>query len=214
MTKRKNLILCLFCMLISLSAIAQQTYNAKKLSGYLRKMAANSPALARSPERNTQVVCTLMRLCEGCTIESVASQYGCTVLDSIGGIYFVDIPISQIGTMSLDGRVQRIEAHEMPQFTMNEVPSRIGATTAWAGKGLPLAFTGKGVITGVVDIGFDFTHPMFSDSTGTSRIDCFYDMASRDATGSWGVAYDTEALTSMQHSPRALNQTHGTHVSG
>lgn len=36
--------------------------------------------------------------------------------------------------------------------------------SVWAGEGLPQGFTGEGVIIGVTDWGFDYTHPVFYDT--------------------------------------------------
>ena len=36
--------------------------------------------------------------------------------------------------------------------------------------GLPQAFTGKGVVVGIIDSGFDFLHPSFKDAEGNLRI--------------------------------------------
>ena len=52
----------------------------------------------------------------------------------------------------------------------------INADRVQRGVNLPQAFTGEGVVLGVSDIGFDFTHPTFQNS----NIVAFWDMLSRD----------------------------------
>ena len=210
---RKRLLSALTLLTFALALSAQQVYNETKMSGYLQKLAQKETnARARGTQSHQQKVCVLIKFNEPSSAEAIGETYDCQILDSIGGIYFVNIPICQLWPMSMDERVQRIDAHEMPRPTMNEVPEYVGAASAWSGEGLPQAFTGKGIMAGVVDIGFDFTHPMFYDSIGKTRISRFYDMSRYEESGNLGLAYEADNLTALRYSPRAVNQTHGTHV--
>lgn len=193
--------------------LAQQAYNPQKLSGYLRSLIEEQDvAQARGQNRDVNTVCALMKLNANEDVHQVASRYGCQVVDSIGGIYFVQVPVLQLTNLSLEKGVQRIEAHEMPKLTMDETPERVGVVQAWQGDNLPQAFTGSGVIAGIADIGFDFTHPMFRDTDGNNRICQFINMAEKNGSGGIGVSYSSDELLAMRHSPRATIQTHGTHV--
>ncbi len=56
------------------------------------------------------------------------------------------------------------------------------ADKAYEGNKLPQAYTGKGVVVGVQDIGFDLTHPTFSNSAGTQyRIKALWDQLAPQA---------------------------------
>lgn len=203
----------LLLLAFSLVAQAQQGCDSQKLSGYLRFLAKEHAVEAtRGTQAEQKTVCTLMKLSGSESIQTVANRHGCQVLDSIGRIYFVQVPVCQLASMSIDNAVQRVEANEMPMPTMDGVPSRISADKIWEGFNIPQAYTGRGVIAGVADIGFDFSHPMFKDGEGNSRICQFVDMAQKDADGKYGVTYDAEALSEIDYSSRALVQTHGTHV--
>lgn len=76
-----------------------------------------------------------------------------------------------------------------------------------SGAGLTQAFTGKGVIVGILDIGFDLTHPTFYATDGkTYRIKRFVDNC-KDADTTKGHAiplgreYRTEEeILDLQHS--------------
>ena len=96
---------------------------------------------------------------------------------------------------------------------MSEIPQRLGADKAWTGAGsLPQAFTGEGVVAGVVDGGFDFTHPMFLTPDGETRISRYYDMTQDDEHHAKDSVYYPEDILPMQHSARATTETHGTYV--
>lgn len=89
------------------------------------------------------------------------------------------------------------------------------------GAGLTQAYTGKGVIVGIIDIGFDLTHPTFYASDGkTYRIKRFVDNE-KDADTTTGHAiplgreYRTEEeILGVQHSADYQSAQHGTHVLG
>lgn len=208
----KNLII-IWLLLCSQVVYAQQAYNPQKLSGYLRNLIAEqNVAQARGQDHDTNTVCTLMKLNANGDVNQVASIHKCQVLDSIGRIYFVLVPVCQLSSLSMEDCMQRIEAHEMPKPTMDEIPEKIGATKAWQGDGFPQAFNGSGVIAGIADIGYDFTHPMFIDNDGYNRICQFINMAEKNDSGGLGKTYSTKELLDLKHSPRAIIQTHGTHV--
>ena len=79
-------------------------------------------------------------------------------------------------------------------------------------------YTGKGVVVGVMDVGFDLTHPNFIDPvTGNSRIAAFWDQLTKDTVGSTmpvGRDYRQPSALNIQHSADGLLQTHGTHTLG
>ena len=79
------------------------------------------------------------------------------------------------------------------------------------------AFTGKGVYAGVMDDGFDFTHPAFRNDDGTSRIQWFWDpLAENSDPDAFGTVYDSpEKVLAAQGSHDAVTGSpHGTHVLG
>ena len=76
-----------------------------------------------------------------------------------------------------------------------------------------------GVVVGVVDVGFDLTHPNFYDSTTTNyRIKRFWDQLSVDTLDYKlfvGRDYTTEAeILAYAHSRDGLVEYHGTHTLG
>ena len=88
------------------------------------------------------------------------------------------------------------------------------------GAGLTQAYTGKGVILGIVDIGFDLTHPTFYAADGkTYRIKRFVENGKTDDTNGHAIPlgreYRTEEeILGVQHSADYRTAQHGTHVLG
>ncbi len=89
-------------------------------------------------------------------------------------------------------------------------------------------YTGSHVICGVVDSGIDFTHPMFKNEDGTTRIKYLWDQTDNSGTPPSGFTYGTlyteaqinaDLAAGGNHSVVAetdggSNEGHGTHVSG
>lgn len=78
--------------------------------------------------------------------------------------------------------------------------------------------TGKGVIVGVIDVGFDFTHPAFLDNEGNSRIVAVWDQGIADGTPPKGFNYgheiaDKAKILDAKHGSQDYH-SHGSHVAG
>ena len=91
-----------------------------------------------------------------------------------------------------------------------------------AGLDLPQPFHGDGVLIGVLDWGFDYTHPMFYDTAmTTSRIRAVWDQYRQAGPAPSGFGYGTEAdlpedIEAMGSDTANVYSysTHGTHVAG
>ena len=143
----------------------------------------------------------------------------CRVITQYGDLFIADIPLSSLPALSLDRRIVRIEASRASHLTMDTTATCVNALPAYEGLNLPQAFTGKDVVMGVMDVGFDLTHPNFYDASTTNyRIKSLWDQLSTDTIGSSlyvGNQYTTtEQLLDYAHSRDGLIQTHGTHTLG
>ena len=88
------------------------------------------------------------------------------------------------------------------------------------GDKLPQAYTGKGVIVGIIDGGFDFTHPIFKDKDGNLRIKGVYEPGNYEfggdsvRIGEWtltGSAYSKTEDILDTLKVKDTNGSHGTH---
>lgn len=224
-----GVVLCLIVLCLSPVSPAQAQPSAQrprydKLSPMLRKMARQSqnPQLfqrSQSPQssRPPQSVCAFVKVSDGG--EATLQEHGCRVLAQVGDICIADIPNCAIGPLSLDRRILRIEANRSTNTLTDSVAFQLNALPVYDGQGLPQAYTGRGTVVGVMDIGFDLTHPNFySRDTTQYRIQRFWDMLSADTVGSSlyvGRDYaGREELLAVAHARDGLAQTHGTHTLG
>ena len=215
----KQFLLTLLC-LVALSAYGQKG-DYSKMSHLVRRLAVQNSQPTRSLPSlrggRPRQVCAFVKInADG---DRVLRSYGCSKLARVGNVYIASVPVHRIAPLSLDRRVVRIEAGQGKRLAMDSTALHINALPAYRGQNLPRAYTGKGVVVGVQDIGFDLTHPNFYDSTATDyRIRQFWDQLSTDTAGSAmyvGAEYKgREALLAYAHSRDGLDQTHGTHTLG
>ena len=80
------------------------------------------------------------------------------------------------------------------------------------------AYTGKGVLIGIVDFGFDYGHPDFYNKDGTKyRINKVWEQKSQNGNPPQGFSYGTELSDSASIVNAGTDTefiTHGTHVAG
>ena len=96
------------------------------------------------------------------------------------------------------------------------------ADSVWAGYNLPQGYTGKNVLIGIADWGFDYDHPMFMDTNlTTSRVRAAWDQfkqSGNQPSFGYGVEYLTPAQLDNANSDTAGlyydYATHGNHVAG
>ena len=208
----------LLCIFISLSVSAQRP-RYEKMSPFVREAMASALAtkqLSRSQSDN-RLLTAFVRI-DGNAAE-VLRQYGCKGLARVGDISIAAIPLNKLGALSCGRQVKRIEAGRRCSVQMDTTRLVVNAETAYTGEGLPQVYTGRGVVVGVQDIGFDLTHPNFySADMSRYRIKALWDQLSRDTVGSTlyvGRDYiGKDALLELGHPVDGETQTHGTHTTG
>lgn len=198
---------------------AGQRPRYSKMSAYVRQIAQSRQA-TRTNSLNHQPEQTLTAFIKiNASADEVMSCYSIKPLARKGNIYIAAIPVSRLGDVSNDARVERIEAGRSHLALMDSTATYTNTTYAYRGTSLPQPFTGKGVVMGVVDVGFDLTHPNFYDSTATTyRIKSLWDQLSTDTVGSTlhvGRDYTTQQeLLALGCTTDGTEQTHGTHTLG
>ena len=240
----KRLLLTVVAVLLLLPALAQQA-RWEKLSPMLRQLVrklnvsrgyggtgargyenSHGPVYPRTtvpPYLRTPEVCAFIRISDA----DVLAEHGCRDLGAVGTIHIASIPVDRLASLSLDPRVLRIEARPTGQLLLDTVARCVNATPVYDGLLLPQAYTGRGVVVGLMDVGFDLTHPTFRHLPLTSqhspripetRIRRFWDMLSTDTVGSnlyVGRDYAiTDDILNLGHSRDGLILSHGTHTAG
>lgn len=213
-----RLIAFLLFIFTSLGIIAQRP-RYEKMSPFVREAMASALAtkqLTRS-QSDDRLLTAFVRI-DGNSTE-VLRQYGCKELARVGDISIAAIPLSKLGALSCGRQVKRIETGRRCSIQMDTTRLVVNAEKVYTGEGLSQSYTGRGVVVGVQDIGFDLTHPNFySADMSQYRIKALWDQLSRDTIGSTlyvGRDYvGREALLELGHPIDGETQTHGTHTAG
>lgn len=213
-----RLIVFLLFIFISLGIIAQRP-RYEKMSPFVREAMASALAtkqLTRS-QSDDRLLTAFVRI-DGNAAE-VLRLYGCKELARVGDISIAAIPLSKLGALSCGKQVKRIETGRRCSIQMDTTRLVVNAEKVYTGEGLSQSYTGRGVVVGVQDIGFDLTHPNFySADMNQYRIKALWDQLSRDTIGSTlyvGRDYvGRDALLELGHPIDGDTQTHGTHTAG
>ncbi len=221
---KRFLYIIVFIGLLATPAVAQHSQRGK-LSPWLRQLVKNLPQppakgrgdSATYPGDKERTLIAFIKTTPN--DNQVLSDNDCHSLAHYGDLHIASIPVSSLDRLVLDRRVLSIEASPTGHTLMDSMAVHLNATLAHKGLGLPQAFTGQGIVMGVMDVGFDLTHPNFYNRNATEyRIRRFWDQVTQDTIGSLfpvGRDYVTEKdILSLAHSRDGIDIAHGTHTLG
>ena len=150
------------------------------------------------------------------------SDLGVMVGKPIGSVVSLKVPLNQLATITSLPGLESMQIAAKVENLLDKAIIDIRADSTHSGIGLPQGYTGKDVYIGVTDWGFDYTSPMFYDTTlSESRIIAAWDQFKTSGPNPNGFNYGTE-YTSPQTLLAAESDTsniynyssHGTHVAG
>ena len=218
LTMYRKIVTAIFSAFVVFSSSASNA-DYSKMSAYVKVIAMQSRNMQRiAPLVPDNRQLTAFVRIEG-NADSVLASHGCRSLARFGNIHIASIPLSSLSRLSMSGNVKRIETGKSCTATVDVAATAVNATSVYEGRALPQAFTGSGVVMGIMDIGFDLTHPnFFTRKMDRYRICRFWDQISADTVGSKmyvGAEYVTPGeIINYAHSRDGLKQTHGTHTLG
>ncbi len=121
---------------------------------------------------------------------------------------YVTVVGTPVAVASLANRtdVLRVQAKKEKEMLLDAVPPEIGLCTTASSR--TVDETGRGVLIGIIDSGFDLSHPTFHNAAGQLRVEALLDQTT-------GRMYDTTALEHSWASGDRVGDDesgHGTHV--
>ncbi|MEP6645829.1 MAG: S8 family serine peptidase [Saprospiraceae bacterium] len=139
----------------------------------------------------------------------------------VGSIITMRMPVEMLREGFSYPGIEYLEVADKTEPELDKALGDIRADLVHKGIGLPQPYTGKNVVIGIADWGFDYTHPMFYDTTLThSRILAAWDQEKVIGTPppgfTHGVLYANPAeLAAAQHDTLSIiHDYHATHVAG
>lgn len=205
----RRVIIIICALLMTLTTMAQSS-SRKKMSPMVR--------LAAIGRSHTPRMMLLARITGD--RKMVVERYGGKLHAQLGGVSVVELPVAQLAAFSEEEDVRRMEASGRSTALLDTTGVVVDAMPVYSATNLPQAYTGKGVVMGVMDIGFDLTHPTFYDNTAsTYRVKALWDQLDNDGFNDndlpIGKQYiGEEALLRLGHSYDGIEQAHGTHTTG
>ena len=204
----------LLMVLLAAVAVHAQDFR-KKMSRFVQQtiMEQTVPD-KRAADTRQQILMAFVQV-EQTNADEVLTAYGCKKYAQLNDICIAAIPLDRLTSLAQQPAILRIEANPCAEAQMDTTVKVANILPIYTVDAQHQAFTGKGVVVGLMDIGFDLTHPNFYDATGTRyRIQALWDMLSTDTIGSsFPVGRDyvgQEELLKHQHSVDSPTQTHGT----
>lgn len=161
-------------------------------------------------------VAVFIKLKEGSNDASLR-RAGAKIGTTAGTMVTARIPATALQKIAALPDVEYIEVASPVRHRLDEAKKAVSADKVLAGEGLPSAYTGKGVVVGVVDGGFDYGHLDFWDTSRSQlRVRRVWNqnVSGNAPEGfSYGTEYATQEaiLAARTDGPDA---THATHVTG
>lgn len=207
-------------LLISVSLAAQETAPSRQ-PPFQIGLALDSPRAIQVALRHKRGAFSESELNE---IRSELSRWGGAIGTHLGGLLTVSIPSNRLHSLQAFSRFAELELHQPDEplsMSISRGNSQIGG--AWRGINADtvhsLGFTGKGVLVGVVDDGFDIYHGDFKDSNGKTRILFVWNQMSDNPAQfptapayAYGTEWDSAAINAG--AATIPNNAHGTNCLG
>ena len=159
--------------------------------------------------------CVIATLKEGaeCPVAQLR-QLGIVVMEEIGRMLILNVPAESLLALNDMDEIESVGADTMNQIMNNNARQKskvsIVSNSLLAKLScLPQAYTGKGVLVGIVDSGIDYNHTAFRNSDGSSRVKYAIKYTSAVDYNEYRDQEEIAALTTDTESG-----SHGTHVAG
>lgn len=145
-------------------------------------------------------------------------EFGIKVNTDLGSIVTVLIPIEQFISFCKAQIVDYIDIGNKVEPLMDNARSMTNSNLVNQGIELPKGYSGKDVVVGIIDDGFDYTHPTFWDSTMNNfRVKRVWEQSNNSGTSPNGFDYGSEfdnTTDIVNKLYSSNNESHGTHVAG
>lgn len=157
----------------------------------------------------------------------VSDEFDKSQFENMGGVIqsttkeiaTASIPVNRLSEIIKVSGVVYVQIAEKVEKAMDVARNSTWVNWVHQGYQLPQAYFGTGVVVGVIDGGFDYTHPNFFDSTGSNnyRVKRVWEQKATTGTPPSGFTYGRELTTQtaiLNAQKDIVDDSHGTHVAG
>lgn len=159
----------------------------------------------------TTNVFSMIKLSEGATAQDLQKE-GVDVLRSRHGFAFANIPLDDVERVANLKCISRMSFGNELYPMMKNARVATGVDKIHQGIGLSQAYTGKGIVCGIVDTGIDPNHVNFQDENGNPRVKQFTNFVVDKYGQVSRTIYTDEDVLNV--STDNMESYHGTHTMG
>lgn len=138
----------------------------------------------------------------------------------LNGMMTARIPLANLAELAKVRGVLYVQCSSPISQMLDKARSETGADKVLSGEELAVPYTGKGVIIGIVDAGFDYTHAAFYDKDRNLRIKRVWEQSGKPggkyaAPEKYGYGIELKTREDIEGAGGDIsNNSHGTHVAG
>lgn len=221
----KKILLSVICGLSSFSLLAQHTPSLSVNTRYYLHQLNQHPNqyfqegyAYREVTTGSWYIAAMIKINPSArTIEEDLRNMGVLIGTRAGNIWTVQIPVHKIQDFVKTSGIAYIELDAPVYPAMDQARKTTRVDTVHMGYNLPTPFTGKDVLMGIIDFGFDYNHPAFYDTTGSRyRVQRVWELGTQ-GTPPVGYSYGHERTDTLDIKAAGTDnpdQMHGTAVAG
>ena len=195
----KKKVLTMTALLLMVTGINAQSAFSPKVNGLRSNYQTRRAVAADVTQERGSFIVTCSVAASAAAIANEMIEMGGQIGALMGNQLIVDLPMSKLeaaaaieGVLLIDLPGESIQKTDVTRKAT--LVDEVHQGKAEGQKDLPQAYTGKGVIIGLIDGGYDFTHPIFKDKDGKLRIKGVY-FASEERLRTEGESLDNITVT-------------------
>lgn len=217
----RNLFLNLLVVIFLTSFINAQPIQNKRSAlavQYAEKGVNKSDSkLVLSEVENQIYVSAFLKVNSDFNVNSI-TDLGVLIGTVAGNILTIKVPIDQVKNVAnLQNGIDFIQLDQPVYSNLASARTKTNVDMVHNGTSLPQSYSGKDVVVGVLDVGFDYSHPTFYDENGVNyRIKRIWEQKTAGTPPS-NYSYGneiTDSLLMLAQQTDNNEQSHGTHVAG
>jgi minor extracellular serine protease Vpr len=154
---------------------------------------------------------------QAAAVSNQLKTLGVNVGTKAGAVWTAAIPAEKLQALTNIPGINYLQLDEPVHPTMDAARKSTRVDSVHAGYGLPMAYSGKDVVVGIIDAGFDYGHPSLFDTTGVGyRVRKVWEQKNSAGTppATYGYGHEMTDSTDMWTKGTDLGISHGAHVTG
>lgn len=162
-------------------------------------------------------VSALIKVADAAAVQPKITALGAKVGTKAGNIWTVHVPWNKFADFCQTSGISYIQMDEPAKAQLDIARRTTRVDSVHGGYDLPMPYSGKNVVVGIIDFGFDYNHPTFYDTLhGQYRIKRVWELGT-NGTPPQGYTYGHEMTDTLLIKAQGTDndkQTHGTWVAG